>query len=205
MLYMRVLVGCECSSVVTSAFRSAGHEAFSCDLVSCYGDLPEFHFQGDLHQVYDFVNPDLFICHPPCTFLSDAGACRLYSRPGSINHDRYEKGLAARDFFFWCWSRPAKMVCIENPVPLSIFRLPSPSQIIQPFYFGDPYSKMTFLWLRGLPFLSATSLVRPVSSWTAVHRSSRIRSQTFRGIASAMASQWGGPGFQELQLAFDFS
>lgn len=203
---MRVLVGCECSQIVTAAFREKGHEAFSCDIEKAYGSMPEYHLQGDLIEVYSYVNPDLFICHPPCTFLSGAGAVRLYT-PSGFDWVRYEKGLFARSFFFWCLSRPAKYVCIENPRPLSIFRLPVPSQIIEPYYFGEPYSKCTYLWLRGLPFLESTkycSYHRPyISSGTSRNKgnsfysgvsrsggSSRVRSQTFRGIAAAMADQW---------------
>ena len=75
---MRVLVGCECSSTVTAAFRRLGVDAFSCDLQKCYGEMPEYHVQGDLREVYDYVKPDLFIAHPPCTYLSRAGLNRLF-------------------------------------------------------------------------------------------------------------------------------
>ena len=196
---MRVLVGCECSQTVTSAFRAAGHEAFSCDLAECYGSLPQFHLQGDLREVYDYIKPELFIAHPPCTYLSRAGLCNLVSANGHIkDYIRFEKGLLARDFFLWCLSRPASMVCVENPVPIRRFQLPTPTQIIQPFYFGDPYTKQTCLWLRGLPPLQMTDLVKPVASWTSVHKSPRIRSKTFDGVAAAMVSAWayGLPGLQ---------
>lgn len=198
---MRVLVGCECSQVVTSAFRFAGHEAFSCDLVPSYGSLPEYHFTGDLREVYDFVNPDLFIAHPPCTYLSHAGLCRLVDSSGQIKDWlRYENGLLARDFFLWCLSRPAKMVCVENPIPMRRFGLPVPSQLVEPWYFGEPYTKITCLWLRGLPELPMTCPVRPVGSWTDVHRSPRLRSQTFEGLASAMVEFWGGSQLVGYQL-----
>lgn len=189
---MRVLVGCECSSTVTSAFRAKGVEAFSCDIQPCYGNLPEYHIQGDLREVYNYINPDLFIAHPPCTFLSSAGYCRLYPSSGCMDMLRYEKGLIARDFFLWCLSRPAAMVCVENPQPMTEFKLPLPSQVIQPFYFGEPYYKRTFLWLRNLPPLVWSSLVRPVAHWTHVHKSSKVRSKTFPGIAAAMADCWSG-------------
>lgn len=190
---MRVLVGCECSSTVTSAFRAVGCEAFSCDLAACYGDLPEYHFQGDLRDVYYFVKPDLFIAHPPCTYLSRAGLCRLVDSSGIVKDWlRWELGLLARDFFLWCLSRPAAMVCVENPVPIRRFDLPSPSQIVQPWYFGDPFTKQTCLWLRGLPPLQQTFPVRPGASWTHIHKSACIRSKTFKGLAAAMASAWSG-------------
>lgn len=190
---MRVLVGCEASSTVTAAFRAKGHEAFSCDISPCYGSLPEYHIQGDLREVYSYVKPDLFIAHPPCTFLSRAGICFLCNKGGSIkDYLRYEKGLLARDFFIWCLSRPASMVAVENPVPIRLFQLPKPTQIVQPYYFGEPYSKKTCLWLKGLPPLIWSCLLSPGESWTKIYKSPRIRSKTFSGIAQAMADCWGG-------------
>lgn len=188
---MRVLVGCECSQTVTAAFRSRGIECFSCDLEPSYGALPQFHFQGDIRDVFDFVKPDLFIAHPPCTYLSIAGACYLFNADHSIKNDeRYRLGLQAVDFWRWCYDRPC-FVAVENPIPIKLFMLPRPDQIIQPFYFGDPYSKCTFLWLRGLPPLNPTCFVEPVAVWTHIHKTARLRSKTFPGIAAAMAEQWG--------------
>lgn len=199
---MRVLVGCECSQTVTAAFREKGHDAFSCDISPSYGDYPEFHLQGDLHEVYDYVKPDLFIAHPPCTYLSKAGSVRLFSSDSRIkDYDRFQRGLAARDFFLWCLSRSAPMVCVENPIPLHVFCLPRPTQIIQPYYFGDRYSKATCLWLKGLPELPILDFVKPVGSWTALHKSPRIRSKTFPGVARAMADTWGSGDLVGLQYS----
>lgn len=190
---MRVLVGCECSQTVTSAFRLAGHEAYSCDISPCYGSMPQYHIQDDLRVVYDRIKPDLFIAHPPCTYLSRAGLCCLVNGSGQIKDWlRWENGLLARDFFLWCLSRPAPMVCVENPVPIRRFGLPRPTQIIEPYFFGDPYTKETCLWLRGLPPLQMSNLVRPVASWTAIHKSQKIRSKTFDGVAAAMVAAWSG-------------
>lgn len=199
---MRVLVGCECSQVIMSAFRAAGHDAFSCDLVPAYGDLPQYHLQGDLREVYDFVKPDLFIAHPPCTYLSKAAGSLLFNSKHEIaDIVRYEQGLLARDFFLWCLSRPAPMICVENPVPFKVFQLPKYTQIIQPFYFGDPYYKTTCLWLRGLPPLCQSDVVRPVGCWvmTGSHSSKR-RSQSFRGVAAAMVHAWGSGVLENYQL-----
>lgn len=196
---MIVLVGCERSGVVSSAFRAAGHTAYSCDILPCYGGDSAYHLQGDLREIYDTVNPDLFIAHPPCTYLSKAGIGFLVDHLGNIKDElRYKNGLAAKDFFLWCLSRSAPMVCVVNPVPIRRYQLPKPTQIIQPFYFGDPYSKQTCLWLRGLPPLLPSNFVRSVGSWTALHKSQRIRSQTFGGVAAAMVSAWGSDlvGFQ---------
>lgn len=197
---MRILVGCECSQTVTAAFRAAGHDAFSCDLVDSYGDYPQYHIKGDLQEVYNWVMPDLFIAHPPCTYLSRAGIGSLCVH-GEIDMLRYEKGILARDFFLWCLNRPAQMVCVENPVPIRRFQLPKPTQIIQPYYYGDPYTKKTCLWLKGLPPLQMTCPVRPSASWTAIHSSQRIRSKTFNGVAAAMVKFWGGD-LDGLQYSF---
>lgn len=188
---MRVLVGCECSQTVTVAFRARGIECFSCDLAPSYGDLPQFHFQGDIRDVFDFVKPDLFIAHPPCTYLSKVGSPHLFNPNHSIkNYERYLLGLQAAEFWRWCYDRPC-FVAVENPIPIKLFKLPRPDQIIQPFYFGDPYIKCTFLWLRGLPPLNPNCFVEPVASWTNIHKSAKLRSKTFPGIAAAMAEQWG--------------
>lgn len=189
---MRVLVGCECSQTVTAAFRERGVECFSCDLAPSYGDFPEFHLQGDVREVFGFVKPDLFIAHPPCTFLSNAAACRLYDgHTHSIkNLDRYNEGVKAADFWWWCYNRPC-FVAVENPLPMKVFKLPVPDQVIQPYYFGEPFSKYTCLWLRGLPPLNPTCFVKPVASWTNIYKTAKLRSKTFSGIAAAMAEQWG--------------
>lgn len=178
---------------MTAAFRGLGIEAYSCDIMPCYGSLPEYHLQGDLRKIYDDVRPDLFIAHPPCTYLSRAGLGLVFDSAGRIKDEsRYKKGLEAKAFFMWCLERPAPMVCIENPVPIKRYQLPRPSQIIQPFYFGDMYTKQTCLWLRGLPPLMQSCVVRPVASWTHIHKSPRIRSKTFPGVAAAMAAAWSG-------------
>lgn len=200
---MRVLVGCECSQVVVSAFRFIGHDAFSCDLQPCHGDFPEYHFQGDLRDVYNYVRPDLFIAHPPCTYLSRAGLCRLVLPDGSVDPVRYDLGVQARSFFNWCLSRPAPMVCVENPVPIKRYGLPAPSQIIEPWQFGEMYTKCTCLWLRGLPPLPLSVVRCPpgVQSWVMAHRSQYMRSRTFPGVADAMAHAWGSSELVGLQYS----
>jgi hypothetical protein len=99
-------------------------------------------------------------------------------------------------------------VAIENPIPSSIYCLPKYSQVIQPYEFGHPYSKKTCLWLKGLPVLRPTKIVKPICSWVSggskkadgsprenkgmTFRDSCTKSKTFTGIAEAMAEQWGG-------------
>lgn len=208
---MNILVACEESQVVCSAFRSYGHNAFSCDLVPCSGGFPEWHILQDClplingfcsfytcDGVLHTINSewDMIIAFPPCTYLTKASSVRLF--PGGVlDSDRYQKGLAARDFFLSILNCNCSRICIENPTPLSIFNLPLPSQIIEPYYFGHPYSKRTLLWLKGLPILFYTDIVSPDCSWVSsssrypgLQSSQKLRSRTFSGVAAAMASQW---------------
>lgn len=154
---MRVLVACEESQEVCKAFRELGHEAYSCDIQDCSGGHPEWHLKQD---VLPLLNEewDLIIAHPPCTYLSNAGARHLYPH-GLLNMERYEKGLEAKEFFMKFLNCKCKKVCVENPLPSKIFRLPDYSQIIQPYEFGHPYKKKTLLWLKNLPPLKPTCIV----------------------------------------------
>lgn len=201
---MKVLIACEASQVVCKAFRQMGHEAYSCDITPMYGDKPEWHILGDVldilypnitfrtmdDKIHDIDKWDMMIAHPPCTYLSKAGANWLI-RDGKINLFRLKKGMAARDFFLQLFNAEIKKIAVENPTPLKIWRLPECTQTIQPYQFGDPYTKRTCLWLKGLPELTPTNPVKPLGSWTELHRSVTIRSKTFERIAEAMAKQWG--------------
>ena len=235
---MNVLIACEESQTVCKAFRERGHRAFSCDLVPCSGGRPEWHIQGDALQLINgnctFVTADththtqagpwdLLIAHPPCTYLSNLGANHLYCGVERVentrgdtfrlmNEDRIVKAIIARDFFLAFFNADCKKIAIENPVPSSIWQLPKHTQMIQPFYFGDPFKKKTYLWLRGLQPLEHTNDVEPTGLWvdgghaketkmlTYGFRDSKKRSKTFPGIAKAMADQWGG-GYQAAQLS----
>ncbi len=218
---MKVLVACEESQRVCTAFRELGHEAYSCDIQECSGSHPEWHIQGD---ALDYINGyamfytmdgkehcisdkwDLLIAHPPCTYLSNAGARHLW-KGHTLNQERYEKGINAKNFFMKFLNADCDKICVENPVPSKVYNLPKYSQIIQPYLFGHPYSKKTCLWLRGLPKLQPTDIVEPIGTYcpsgsyshnhNAKHRGlftkdrAKNRSKTFSGIAEAMASQWG--------------
>lgn len=116
---MRVLVACEESQTVCKAFRARGHEAYSADLQPCSGGHPEWHIQGDATDLLD-DGWHLLIAHPPCTYLSNAGARHLYAG-GELNESRYQKGLEGRRLFMKFWEAPIPKVCVENPVPSSIF------------------------------------------------------------------------------------
>lgn len=202
-----VLVACEESQKVCCAFRALGHEAYSCDLVPCSGGHPEWHIQDDALEVMQARHWDLLIAHPPCTYLSNAGACRLYPRRGCApDPERLMQGMLARDFFMeFLETRFSRHVCVENPTPSRVFGLPSPDCVIQPYEFGHPYTKRTCLWLRNLPPLTPTRIVTPIAPFcpsgtgrrdrskygvAARGNDRRNRSVTFDGIAAAMAEQW---------------
>lgn len=188
---MKVLIGCECSQVICSAFRRYGHEAYSCDLQPAYGSLPEYHLQGYIQDVYWDVLPDLFIAHPPCTYLSKAGATLMYPG-GKLDSGRASLARDAFKLFLWCLSVPSPFICVENPIPLKDFVTVPYDQIIEPYYFGEPYSKATCLWLRGLPpLINESKEIRIRQIWTDIHKTPKLRSQSFPGIADAMARQWG--------------
>ena len=197
---MLVLVACEESQAVCKAFRERGHEAYSCDLQTCSGGHPEWHFLCDALKVLDY-HWDLLIAHPPCTYLSNAGANHLF-RGHYLDLERYKKGLQGKEFFMKFFNAHIKKICVENPVPSKIYGLPKYTQSIEPYMFGHPYTKKTLLWLKGLPPLKPTNIVKPLAGWTGWHRksidkplrtvrSAKDRSKTFAGIAKAMAEQWG--------------
>ena len=192
---MKVLVACEYSGTVRDAFIAQGHEAMSCDILPT--DVPGPHYQGDVRDVLD-NGWDLMIAHPPCTYLSNAGARFLYPK-GKLNKARFKQGMEGRKFFMTLWNADIPMIAIENPTPSRIFNLPRYDQVIQPYEFGHPVQKRTCLWLFGLPHLNPTRVVKQRQSskipgnWFNKGGKDRQknRAKTFDGIAKAMASQWG--------------
>lgn len=181
----RILIACECSQVVTTAFRHAGALAFSCDILPSYGGHPEWHIQSDVTLVmYD--NWDLVIAHPPCTMLSKVGAQHLHNGKHTI-----EQVNAARDFFM-LFTKLSCPTCIENPIPMKIAGLPPYTQLVCPSQFGHPFSKKTCLWLYDLPpLLPVRGYYTDAHSWV-LHCNSTMkrRSRFWEGIAEAMATQW---------------
>jgi len=155
---LRILLACEESQAVTKAFRDLGHEAFSCDLQECSGGYPEWHTQGDVTELLK-QHWDIVIAFPPCTYMTNGGAVRMYPQKGVIDQDRYKKAMEAKEFFMLFYNLNCKYVAIENPVPMSIIGLPKYDQIIQPYMFGEPFSKKTCLWLKGLPKLQPTEIL----------------------------------------------
>lgn len=194
---MKILIACEESQAVCKAFRALGHEAYSCDILPCSGGHPEWHIQGDVLEQID-KGWDMMIAHPPCTYLTNAGAVHLYPKK-ILNEERYHKGLEAKEFFMKIYYAPILKKVIENPIPSTIYGLPKYSQIIQPYQFGHPFKKKTCLWIQGLPLLKETNVVEAREStkipgnWfnKGGKERQKNRSKTFQGIADAMAAQWG--------------
>jgi len=193
---MKILIACEESQTVCRAFRKRGHEAYSCDIQECSGGHPEWHIQGDAIEEAYSGKYDMMIAHPPCTYLSVAGARHLYPK-GILNEDRYQKGVEAREFFMKLLNAPIEKVVVENPLAFKIFELPPYSQIIHPYHFGEPFMKRTCLWIKGLPNLVHTNVVEgvPTSKATWYNKGGKDRqknrSKFWQGIADAMAEQWG--------------
>lgn len=231
---MKILVACEESQRVCEAFRKKGHEAYSCDILPCSGGHPEWHIKGNVINILDgkcnFITMDfqehhidrwdMILAFPPCTHLASSGA-RHFKK-------KREDGRQADavSFFLEMLSADCDKICVENPVGImsgeylfNYYGIPpiKPTQIIQPYYFGDPVRKKTCLWLKGLPTLEPTDMVKPdiikadyankstsfsgpawyvtdengkILSWKDP-RTAQIRSKTYPGIAQAMAEQWG--------------
>ncbi len=196
---MKVLVACEFSGIVREAFAKRGHDAWSCDLLPT--EIPsDKHIQGDVLEILDDCGWDLMIAHPPCTYLSRAGA-RWWKDEG-----RREKQVEAYDFVLRLRYAPIEKICVENPIGKLNKLWRYPDQTIQPYQFGHPYSKATCLWLKNLQPLIATNVLDNYQSFLpsntgarksggksqlgVVHNSTDA-SRTFQGIANAMAEQWG--------------
>ncbi|MFY8165521.1 MAG: DNA cytosine methyltransferase [Sediminibacterium sp.] len=211
---MKILVACEESQAITKEFRALGHEAYSCDILPCTGGHPEWHLQGD---VFCFINQgwDLMVAHPPCTYLSVSGARHLYNKDGSKNLARYQSQREALDFVQKLMDCNIPRIAIENPVSVISSQIRKPDQIVHPWMFGDSASKTTCLWLKNLPKLVATNVVdkgdfkewidkksgkvKRQATWyydalinaKSPEERRSLRSKTFKGIAQAIASQWG--------------
>ena len=216
-----VLVACEESQAVTIELRKNGIEAYSCDIIECSGGHPEWHIRWDALEIINgncgFMTCDgalhridgkwdMIIAHPPCTYLTNAGARHLW-KGHQLNQERYQKGLAAKEFFMAFLNADCKRIAVENPVPSKVFGLPKYTQAVQPYEYGHPYTKKTCFWLMGLPPLQPTNIVDPVATWCPSgsysgkhgekHRGmftkdrAKNRSKTFPGIAKAIAEQWG--------------
>lgn len=227
---MKILVACEESQAVCKAFREKGHEAYSCDIIDCSGGYPEWHIKEDVTCLLNgdcgfytcdgeehFISGswDMIIAFPPCTHLCVSGARHFEKKRAD---GRQKEGI---EFFCNFLTTNCEKIAIENPVGIiggdyikkhfpdlaNKYGLPiKPSQKIQPFEYGHPYSKTTCLWLKGLPKLKPTNILeKPQEGWVnqcftsdgryggfaSNFQGSTERSKTFPGIAKAMADQWG--------------
>ena len=223
---LKVLVACEESQRVCVAFRQLGHTAFSCDIVECSGGHPEWHIMQDVTPLLNgdclFITMDgkqhtvkgswdLIVAHPPCTWFSNATMVNLGRKdhPEVFNDEWrrnfYEKQKKAFEFFLSIWNCNCKHIAIENVIGWLNTNFRKPTQIIQPYYFDEPYRKATCLWLYNLPKLQPTKIVQPTCKWVKHNLKtkndlkgyeskgvygSKNRSSTFKGIADAMAKQW---------------
>ena len=203
---MKILIACEESQEVCKAFRELGLEAYSCDIQECSGDKPEWHIKGDAVAEAYSGKYDLMIAHPPCTYISRAGARWMYPTAGNLSQERFNKAIEAKDLFMKLLNAPIPYIAVENPTPLKVVGLPKQSQAVQPYEYGHPYSKRTLLWLKNLPLLSPTEIVsnykpylpsntggkkRGQSYSRGVSKNAKESSKTFSGVAKAMAEQWG--------------
>ena len=183
----RVLIACEYSGRVRDAFKARGHEAWSCDLLPT--DVPGLHYQCDVRDILD-RDWDLMIAHPPCTHLAVSGARHFAAKKASGVQDD------ALDFVRLLLSADIPMIALENPVSIISSRIRKPDQIIQPWQYGHGETKATCLWLKNLPVLTPTNIVDGREA--RIHKIPpsadrwKKRSETYQGIAQAMAAQWLG-------------
>lgn len=186
-----VLVGCERSGVVRDAFRARGFDAYSCDLEEA-PKKSKYHIVGDVFDTYYLYKPDLFIVHPPCTYLTVSG-----NRHYAGSKQRQE----ALQFIHELFELQPKHFALENPVGVISTQIKRPDQYVQPWMFGEDASKKTGLWLRNLPLLKPTNVIKkkrysnqtPSGQNNLAPSEDRayLRSITYQGIADAMAVQWG--------------
>lgn len=239
---LKILVACEESQAVCKAFRKLGHNAYSCDLLDCSGEHPEWHFNHDVTKVLDQSDLtlqngekakikgdwDIMIGHPPCTYLAVSGA-RWYYHPDDAGlpveqrrpHPRFPNRAQDREdgaaFFMLLANANVKRIAIENPIGIMSKRWRKPDQSIQPYMFGDPFSKNTSLWLKNLRPLHPSKetddhgerivfksgKTQPkwysdaLSKAKTTEERRTLRSKTFPGIARAIAEQW------TIQIAFE--
>lgn len=243
---MNIIVACEESQAITKEFRKLGHNAYSCDLLQSSGGHKEWHYKGD---IFDIINKkrinfitesnerveiekwDMMIAHPPCTFLAVSGARWFYHpddshlpikkrRPHPKFPNRRKNQSYAISFVERLWNSDIKKIAIENPIGvLSNSSLGKPSQIIQPWWFGDNATKTTCYWIKGLPLLKKNHEVkekelngkkinkgevlnlksgRKMQKWYAEalaksktpEQRRTLRSKTFPKMAEAIAKQW---------------
>jgi site-specific DNA-cytosine methylase len=189
---MKVLIACEFSGVVREQFKALGHDAWSCDLLPT--EIEGNHILGNVLEILN-DGWDLMIAHPPCTHLAVSGARHFL--------EKQKNGLQqeAIEFVKKLLNAPIKMIALENPVSIISSRVRKPDQIIQPWQFGHGETKKTCLWLKNLPPLIPTNIVSGREA--RIHKMPpsadrwKKRSETYKGIAKAMAEQWGSDNYSK--------
>jgi len=180
----KVLIACEYSGIVREAYSKLGHDAWSCDLLET--EIPGNHYKGDVRDIL-CDGWDLMIAHPPCTHLAVSGA-RWFKY-------KQKEQVEALEFVRLLLNAPIEKIALENPISIISSHIRKPDQIIQPWQFGHGETKATCLWLQNLPKLQPTNIVegREQRIWKMPPGENRWkeRSRTFKGIANAMAAQWG--------------
>jgi hypothetical protein len=203
----KILISCEESQTICKAFRNLGHEAYSNDIMDCSGGHPEWHLKMDVFEAVNHMEWDCMIGHPPCTYLTITG--NKWFKPEFKDRfpERHQQREDAIKFFIDLYNVNIPYVALENPVGVMSSRWRKPDQYVQPYEYGDPHSKKTGLWLKGLPKLVPTKIVEPQFHiykdgrrdpiWHVetlklpADERSKARSKTFQGIADAIAQQWG--------------
>ncbi len=181
---MKVLIGCEFSGIVATAFSKRGHSVLSCDLLP--REIPGTHCRGDVRKLFN-DGWDIMIAFPPCTHLAVSGA-RWFK-------DRQKEQQEAIEFFMTFVNAPIEKICIENPIGIMSTKYRKPDQIIQPWQFGHGETKSTCLWVKNLPLLKPTNIV--TGREPRIHKEPpskdrwKNRSRFYWGIGEAMAEQWG--------------
>lgn len=184
---MKILIACEFSGIVREAFKSKGHDVWSCDLLPT--EISGKHIQDD---VLKHLNEgwDMMIGHPECTYMCNSGVRWLKDNP-----ERHNKLKEATQFFYTLWNSGIPKICLENPIPHMYACLPEYTQIIQPWQHGHGETKATCLWLKGLPKLKTSNIVEGrkhrIHEMPPGKNRSHERSRTYTGIARAMSEQWG--------------
>jgi hypothetical protein len=187
---MRVLIGFEESQTICKEFRLLSHEAYSCDILPCSGGLPEYHLQMDIFEAIRLMEWDLIILHPPCTYTALCGNRWYWNNP--LRTEGIELCKAA-------WEAAnvvCKLVALEQPKTIMQRYIGKRSQTIHPYEYGHGETKETWLWLKGLPNLIPTNPVpgreNRIFKMPPSPDRARLRSVTYKGIAEAIANQWGG-------------
>tara|TARA_R110002051_G_scaffold313485_1_gene389608 strand:+ start:333 stop:932 length:600 start_codon:yes stop_codon:yes gene_type:complete len=181
---MKILIGCEFSGIVREAFRKKGHQAFSCDIIPS-DDNSKYHIQDDILNHLD-DNYDMLICFPPCTHLCSSGA-RWFK-------DKIPQQKEALEFVKKLLNCNIDKIALENPIGIISTRIKKPTQIIQPYEHGHGETKATCLWLKNLPKLKPSNIVKGrearIHNMPPTKNRSKLRSITYFGIAKAMSNQW---------------